>query len=733
MMNIRAAGRFRRSLIVAIAFACMPSLRIFAQETRTARPRIGLALGGGGALGLAHIGVLRFLEERRIPVDLIAGTSMGGLLAGLYATGHRSADLEDIVRHANWDDLFRISPKFEHRPVVEKQDWNRVTGPWAFHLGNNLSLPAGISPGAALALLLSRETLSYSDVGNFDDLPIPFRCVATDLISGEAVALRAGFLPKALRATVAIPAIFTPVDWNGRILVDGGLVNNLPTDVVKEMGADIVIGVTLEVSPSRSTQLNTIPGILRQAVNVSIFQNERRNLLLADIPIPVQLGDRGSADFSRTQELIEIGYKAAGQHADMLQPLSLSPTEWDDYLRGMNARRRAAPAAGRLSAVDSPQPGIREDATRELFRRMTAGVSTAKLEDDLAGLTATTGLPSAFYAWNSAPQREGYRIELEERPNAQTLVRPTFFYQYSPDEPSRFTFRLSSSTILKDAYKSRLLTDISIGDNPGVVFESYHLFDGTPFFVAPGLSIQRSHFLEYDDDGPITRARNRFAASFYLGMGTWRHLQLRAGTQIGYDRYGDEVSVDNVVAHSTTFANTGVVGVINTQDSGELPSKGTRVNGSLGWSARTHAYPYLQTNFDHFHPVSSAVSAFTFGTVDSSFGRRLSFYDQFTAGGLTNLDAYRYQELRANSILALGAGVIYRGLNPADSAFRPILAGWYETARLDLGSVGWQTRRSTSVGAFIPTPIGKVGIIVSVTENGRARFRLSLGSFWNRP
>jgi NTE family protein len=723
--------KFRRCLIIPFVFIGMPVVWIFAQNTETARPRIGLALGGGGALGFAHIGVLRFLEERRIPVHFLAGTSMGGLLAGLYATGHRSADLEEIVRNANWDDLLRRNSKFEHRPVIEKQDWNRVTGPLAFQLGNKLSLPAGISPGGPLALLLSRETVDYSDVSNFDDLPIPFGCVATDLISGDAVALREGFLPKALRATMAIPGIFTPVEWNGRILVDGGLVNNLPTDVVKEMGADVVIGVTLQVSPSRSAQLNTIPGILRQSVNVSVLQNERRNLSLANIRIAIPLGDRGSSDFSHTQEVIEIGYKAAEQYAEALQPLSLPLTEWNDYLRDMNARRRTVPTSGRVIAVDSSQPGIGKDATYELSRRTSASVSTTQLEDDLSFLSAATGLPNAYYSWSRAREKEGYRIELEKRSSSQTLIRPTFFYQYSDGEPSRFTFRLSTSAILKNAYKSRFLTDVSIGDSPGITFEAYHPYKSTSFFIAPGFSIQRSRYFEYNDGGRIDRERTRFASSFYVGMGTWRHLQLRAGAQIGYDRYSEELSVDNVLAKSTKFADTGFAWVVNTQDSGQLPSKGTRINGSLGWSARNHSYPYLQTDFDHFRPFSNGFSAFTFGKAGTSFGRKLSFYDQFAAGGLTNLDAYRYQELRANSMFALGGGVMYRGLNPANSAFRPILTGWYEAARL--GSPRQQMRQSTSVGMLVPTPVGTAGMVVSFNEKGHARFRLSLGSFWNRP
>ena len=725
---------FRRYLSFVIAFLLFPSLSTFAQATQTPRPRIGIALGGGGALGLAHIGVLRFLEERRIPVDLIAGTSMGGLIAGLYATGHRSSDLEEIVQSANWDDLLGVNPKFEHRPVVEKQDWNRITGPLTFRLGSNFSLPAGINTGGPLALLLSRETLGYSDVEDFDALPIPFRCVATDLMTGEAVPLGEGFLPKALRATMAIPAIFTPVQWNDRILVDGGIVNNLPTDVVRDMGADVVIAVSVEVSPSSLTQLETIPGILRQSVNISVLQNERLSLALADVPIAVALGDRGSFDFSRTHEIIESGYMAAEQHAESLMPLSLSVSQWEAYLSAMTARRRTVPVSGRLSVVNSDQSEIQENATRELSRRWSAPVSTAKLEDDLAGLLAATSLPNAFYGWNRGPgEMDGYRIELEERVNNQILIRPAFFYQYSPDEPGRFTFRLSSSAVRKDAYKSRFLTDVSIGESPSITFESYHAFHGTPYFVAPGFSLQHTRFFEYTDGGRIDRFRNRFAGSLYFGIGTWRHLQLRVGSQFGYDQYSGELSTDPVVSRNTTFADTGFVWVVNTLDSGELPGKGTRINGSLGWSARSIDYPYLQTDFDHFQPLSGVFSAIVFGRSKTSFSRKLSFFDQFTEGGLTSLDAYRYQEFRANSVVALAGGIMYRGLSIVNTSFRPICAGWHEVARLDEVRGGWNTRQSTSVGVFVPTPAGRIGAIFSFNEQGDTRFRLSLGSFWNRP
>ena len=186
-------------------------------------------------------------------------------------------------------------------------------------------------------------------------------------------------------------------------------------------------------------------------------------------------------------------------------------------------------------------------------------------------------------------------------------------------------------------------------------------------------------------------------------------------------------------AKNTPFINPEAVLVLNTQDSGQLPNHGTRINGSLGWSFRNHSYPYLQLNFDHFKPINKKFSVFARGEADSSFGRKLTFYDQFTLGGYGQLDAYRYQEFRANSAVAGGGGLIYRGLNPSNVAFRPLLAAWYEGARLDLGSLNWQTHQSTSMGLLVPTPLGVTVLGVAFDETGRARLRFSLGSFWNRP
>ena len=182
------------------------------QEVRLAeRPSIGIALSGGAALGLAHIGVLRYFEEHHIPVDKVGGTSMGGLVGGLYAVGMDSSQIENLAAEADWNALLDPNPPFTNQPIVDKQKWNRTFGSLTLRFGKRFALPAGLNPGEALALLLSRSTLGYSNVSDFDQLPTPFRCVATDLVSGDSVVLSKGSLPIAMRATMSLPGIFTPV------------------------------------------------------------------------------------------------------------------------------------------------------------------------------------------------------------------------------------------------------------------------------------------------------------------------------------------------------------------------------------------------------------------------------------------------------------------------------------------------------------------------------------------
>jgi predicted acylesterase/phospholipase RssA len=210
-----------------------------ADPSPTGRLRIGVALEGGGALGLAHVGVLQWFEEHHVPVDYVAGTSMGGLVGGFCATGTDATQLRDLIQSINWNQILSGQTPYEDLSYRRKEDQRAYPNSLVLGLRAGISLPGGLNAGHQISLLIDRITLPYYDEKSFNDLPTPFRCVATDLVSGKQVVLTGGPLGEALRASMAIPAVFTPVYRDNQVLVDGGLINNLPTDVVKQLGADI--------------------------------------------------------------------------------------------------------------------------------------------------------------------------------------------------------------------------------------------------------------------------------------------------------------------------------------------------------------------------------------------------------------------------------------------------------------------------------------------------------------
>ncbi len=561
-------------LALLLVFICTASSTARAQ--RQARTRVGIALSGGGALGLAHIGVIRYFEEHHIPIDDVAGTSMGGLVGGFYAAGMDSAQLTNIVEHADWNALLNPNPNFIDQPIVEKQNWNRTSGDLTFRFGKRLSLPAGLNPGESLALLLSRNTMAYADLYDFDKLPTPFRCVATDLVSGDAVVLRQGSLAKAMRATMSIPAIFTPVRWDDMVLVDGGVVENIPVEVVQDMGAQVVIAVALRGPVARPEQFKTLVDVLRQTVSIAITQNERRSLSMADIVISVDTTRFSGTDYGKSKELIQAGYEAARSKAEQLSKFQLSDDEWNQFVRTRQQRTRHAEQQGAVVAVTAGNPSFQEKAQAELNRTLNDRVVTQqKLEDVLAGMVAATAVPGASYGWVRTHGKQGYKVDFSQRPGDQVLARPSIQYDYSAGEPSRAALELSTTTIFRDAYKSRLLSTAMIGYDPGIRTEYYYPFGGSAYFIASDLLFQRQHFISYQGTSWQTDTRDRFGGAFYGGIGTWRFAQLRLGVQAGYDSYSAAPTVDGVPANSGGFAAPELRWIYNSQDSGGFPTRGT--------------------------------------------------------------------------------------------------------------------------------------------------------------
>jgi NTE family protein len=713
--------------LLTLFFATVAALN--AQTQSGPHARVGVALSGGGALGLAHIGVIRYFEEHHIPIDDVAGTSMGGLVGGLYAVGMDSRQMTELAGHTDWDALLNPNARFIDQPVADKQQWNRSFGNLTLKFGTGFALPAGLNSGAGISLLLSRETLAYSDVSDFDQLPTPFRCVATDLIGGNAVVLGHGSLAQAMRASMSLPAIFTPVKLNGMVLVDGAIVQNIPVEVAREMGAKTVIAVALESPGTKPGELKSLSDILRQTISVAITQNERRSLASADLVISVDTRKFSGTDYTKWQELIQAGYDAAKSKAAELAKFEVSAQEWSQYQQFRNGRIRVTQRQGAVVAVSSPVPSFQQKAQTEIRRKLDDRVVPQhELDDVLTGIVAATAVPGASYEWQQgAGNAEGYKVNFTRRSGDQVLLRPSFQYELSPGEPGRATLRISTATVLANAYKARILAAINIGYDPGIQTEYYYPFGGSSYFAAPSLLVERYHVNRYQGSERSSSTRDRFGGALYGGIGTWRFAQLRVGAQAGYDSYSSAPTVDGVKAESGGFAAPEARWIFNSQDSGGLPTHGTLTEGAIGYSFRKVTYPYFQQNFSTLRPAGNHLSFFGISQEGTSFGRKLDYFEQFTGGGEGQLGAFRYQEFHANTLVTGGAGIILHGFTFPRLSVNPSLAFWYEAGRFDLGSQGWQTHQSTSTGILFPTPLGAAGVSLSFDEAGKARFRLMLG------
>ena len=288
---------------------CLIAPLSFAQQPQPApRPKIGLALEGGGALGLAHIGVLQWLEEHRIPVDAIAGTSMGGLVGGMYATGMDAQQVRELVTGIDWDGVLRGETDFADLSFRRKEDRADYPAGFEFGLRHGIAFPGGFNSGHQVGLILDRVALPYSTLKNFDELPTPFRCVSTELTQRELHIFADGPLSDALRATMSIPGFFTPVRLNGKVYVDGGLLDNLPTDIALQMGAEKTIAVHLENAElNAETPLSSL-SVLGESIASVVASNERRGIALANTVIRVDLRSFSSTSFSEAQKIIAKGY-----------------------------------------------------------------------------------------------------------------------------------------------------------------------------------------------------------------------------------------------------------------------------------------------------------------------------------------------------------------------------------------------------------------------------------------
>lgn len=687
------------------------------------RPRIGLVLSGGGARGLAHVGVLKVLERERIPVDVIAGTSMGAIIGGLYASGMSAADLERELLGLDWDALFasrirreslsqrRKEEDFEIAPAVEV-GLRRETG--------EPMLPLGSVSSRGLELLLRRYTLPVRRTPDFDALPIPFRAVATNMETGQAVVFRDGDLAQALRASMSVPGVFPPSEVNGHILGDGGLVDNLPVDVARAMGADVVIAVNIGTPLAARDTLGTVVGLTAQMINILTEQNVQRSLASLrpehDLLIAPDLGRLSSGDFGRAGELIGLGERHAASLSRALQRLALDEPAWATHTARLAAARRdpmppRSITSLRFEGSEISQP---EHFAGILISQPGRPFEIGAAERDSRALASTGDYLHADYRVEDLPAGTGLVFALREKPWGPHYFGLGLDLQSDFAGRGEFNIKLAHNRHWLNDSGGEWRNRLQIGSVPRWFSEWYQPLGPqrslrSDWFFALSGDLERRRMTAYARpepgesarDLPMTgryvRGKAALAAEFgqpWGRWGAWRigavYEALRVDPEIIAGLGGSEDPGDALLTMHSRERGLRAGLVVDQLDHASFPRRGwrLRLQGLVGQRrVETERAAGSAQGFHRIEADAHLVTSQDRHTLDASLRLRQAFQQstqgpaQYSLGGFHNLSGYKTDQLSGNQVL-LGRLMYTLRLNQ-----QPVLTrGFFAGATLEAGN-----------------------------------------------
>ncbi len=698
------------------------------------RPRFGLALCGGAALGLAQIGVIQWLEENHIPVDRVAGTSMGSIIGLMYATGMSPLEMQKFAEGIDWNVALLPEPSYRQLSYRRKQDRRDYQVEAALGIKHGLKGPNGFDPGLGVGLLLDRIAFPESGISGFDDLPIPFRCVATDMQSGDRVVLHDGSLPRAVRASMAIPGVFTPVEINGRFLADGGMVENIPVEVARGMDADKVIAIDLQTPLGGKEQLETITGVLSRAVSVMILQNERQSLKLADTTVAVDTGNFSVTDYDRVPDLIRLGYQSAANQASSLRPYAIQDDEeWQQYLSARNARRRPQPKEVQSVVVN----GGDSDTNRRIERRLKldTGVplNLRKLETQLTRTAGEGEFDRLGYEGFNQDGVPALRVTAHEKTYGPPFV--DLAVNVDGSGVAAFNFSAGARVTFMDVehHGGEWRNDLLLGSSNLAATEFYQPIANTHLFVAPYAFASKLPRNAFEGQTRVAVfGDERAGGGFDLGYDSGRRSELRFGYQIFSGKLAPLIGSAGlpVLSGSTGEFRTRYVWV--GQDSPAIPSKGTRIVANLARVLQSpglvHPIAQLDVQTSTFIPTSEKTSLFFAAAGGTTFHGTASQFQIFSLGGAFRLGAYLPDEFVGNDYGYASLGFrreFYR--LPQLVGKKVYWGGWYEAGSAFNSPDSLIVRGSANAGVMADTIIGPIAIFGSVSPTGQSRVNFSIG------
>ncbi len=689
--------RMRISVYLSVASLLLASLPSVAQEpaagaTPKKRPTLGLVLQGGGALGLAHVGVIAWLEEHHIPVNYVAGTSMGGLVGGVYATGRNAAEVREVVNGINWDHVMSGQTPFQDFSFRRKEDARDYPSSLEFGLRKGVQFPGGFNSGQQVSLILDQVALPYSEIKSFDDLPIPFGCVATNLITGKPQVFRSGSLSLAMRSTMSLPGIFTPVRTKDAIYADGGLLENIPVDVAKQMGAGLTLGVHLEEAPLEADASLSSFAVLGRSISVMISANELRSMQDVDLLISVPLQKYGTLDFDKADEIMKAGYDAAAAKARILSTLAVDDATWNQYLAERAARRITTPPIPEFVAVDGVNGHLSQRIQKQMAGAVGKPVDYNELDSEIMHLKGIGRFSTLSYEMTERNGEQGLLVKTEENTYGPPIVRPLILVDGS--SLNNVTFNLGARITFLDigGFRSEWRTDIILFSQYGIRSEYYHPFTPqTHWFVAPRLFALNNPFYLYDDNKLLTIYRETNAGGgLDTGYQFGRIAELRVGYEGGWEKFARQIGNPNELpSFSGGYGNVKVQFRMDRLDDAVIPRAGQNLLVDFHWSNASpfvsNSYPVLEVGSRNFFRFGEPNSVFLSGFGGTTFNYETGL-PQFSLGGSQRLVSYGTNELLMNKYLLfqlgylrqlaklpplLGSGVYFLGLYEAAQVYGP--------------------------------------------------------------
>jgi len=730
--------------IAFVAVLVVGSQSASSQENRpdtSARPVIGLVLSGGGARGGAHLGVLKALEELRVPVDVIAGTSIGAAIGGLYASGMSIEELEAFVEGIDWDAAFlNTTPRRLESFRRKREDDLFLLQQRPGLDDEGLSLPTGVVQGQVIDTIMARVTLPVAAVDDFDQLSIPFRAVAGDLETGEAVVLGQGNLGRVIRASMSVPAVLAPMELDGRLLVDGGIVMNLPVEVARDLGAERVIAVDISEKLMSRDELRSVVSVTGQLTSMLTARGtsdqaellEEQDILLT----PVFGEDYSAVSFAKLAETIDAGYVFAMENRALFAPYQLSEADYAAY------------RAGRPNPRISGQPTI-EFVNAGMTAPLAQSVIDARVGDIELGMPldltrVETALNRVYglgvyqnvrYALVEQQGRQGLDLELVERSWGPSYVQLGLRYASASDEDVRFGLAVSYLRTGLNELGGEWRSTLQVGDEPGFVADLYQpLGPQALTFVNPSLDVTSEQLNVFVDDELAAELKLR-SAVFELGLG--RELmdwaEIRGGFRVGAGdtrlRVGDPAAVPFDSFHRgelfTRFS-------VDTLDNISFPRAGTFA--TVEWRGSNSSALGAEHDYDQLR--LNAVHARTWGrhTVlttlrwDATISGQSPAFALFRLGGFRDLSGLNSGEITGQNATRIGASY-YRRIG--DLALFPAFVGF----SAEVGNV-WQSRSDISLRdsiwggslwAGVDTPAGPVFLAYGSAEGGHDAFYVFLG------